>query len=141
MLHTPADVLSRLLIAAGVGSDPPGNSAWPVYAVDEPDTPDNCMTVFDTTGMVWGSTLIDGEQQLHSGAQVRFRGRNHAVAFLKANLAAVALDAVSQVQVSADGSTYRVDAVTTGDVISAGKEPGTGRYIYTLNVVFPVTKL
>jgi hypothetical protein len=141
LLHTPADVLSRVLIAAGVGTDPPDSDPWPVYATDEPDTPDNCITVFDTVGMTWGSTMTDGVQQLHSGAQVRVRGRPQDDPYVKANEVAVALDAVNRSQVTISGTAYLVDAVDTGDVISVGKEGGSGRRVCTVNVTFPVTKL
>ena len=53
--HSPADVVGRLLVQLGVGSDPdiPGLT-WPIFDGIEPDVPDNLITVYDTKGFQFG---------------------------------------------------------------------------------------
>lgn len=49
--HSPADIVGRLLVQLGVGSDPDiPNQPWPIYDGIEPDIPDNLVTVYDTKG-------------------------------------------------------------------------------------------
>ncbi len=51
LLHEPIDVLSRAVITLGWASDPTANplQPWPLAVNDEPDTPDRCLTLYDTT--------------------------------------------------------------------------------------------
>ena len=84
--HSPADIVRELLVQLGMGSDPtvsPG-SPWPVYASAEPQSPDNCITVFDTQGTDDGRTM-HGFKPDHFGIQVRVRAADHPTAWQKAD--------------------------------------------------------
>lgn len=73
LLHSPGNIIRWLIINLGQGTDPQQNGNWPVYWNSEPDTPDNVITVYDTTGILDGRSQIDGEVYKHSGFQVRVR--------------------------------------------------------------------
>lgn len=140
LVHSPADILSYLLVSKGVGSTPtltPTNSDWPIYAHNEPDGPDNCITVFDVQGKKNGRTMVDGEIQEHHGIQVRIRSSLSTDGYTKARVIAIVLDEqIYQEAVSVDASNYCVHSFSrTSDVIPLGKEATTPskRSIYVIN--------
>ena len=92
LYDSPASILSNLLFVLGQTwgtsygitlSHPPiasqnDNTAWPVYYSNEPDRPDNCVTVYDTDNQDDGRSHVDGEGYFHYGFQVRVRATNSA---------------------------------------------------------------
>ena len=137
LTHSPADVVSRLLVDLGVGTDPADGSAWPIFAAGEPSLPDNVITVFDTVGRQQGRTHFDGETQEHHGIQIRVRSSTHLVGFTKARAIAVVIDGQYQSQVVIGAISYVVHAITrSGDVNILGKEvPATKRNLFTINAL------
>lgn len=130
LIHSPADVLRHLLVTKGVGSIPvpvPSNSDWPIYAHNEPDGPDNSITIFDVQGIKHGRTMIDGEIQEHHGIQVRIRSSVSDVGYTKARNIAIVLDEqVYQDAVTISSYNYCVHSFNrTSDVIPLGKEATT----------------
>ena len=135
--HSQAKVVQYLLfdLSAASCSDPRDNTSWPVFAHNEPNSPDNCVTVYDTQGVHQGKTQFDGEVQERHGIQIRVRAMNGATGRAKARQIAVALDPLKQktVSVEAEGTYVICSFTRTSDVISLGKEPGTDRSIFTVN--------
>lgn len=145
LTHSPAEVIQWLIVALDLGSDPdPANDAlvgdWPVYFDSEPSNPDNCLTVYDTTGQNDGRTMIDGELLQHYGIQVRIRATDARTGWTKAQGIRKTLsenDVQRTVHVVADG----VDAVYTlwnlarfGTVLRLGKDVSkTKRSLFTIN--------
>jgi hypothetical protein len=144
LLHSPADIVRMVLIAEGQGTlptSPPG--AWPIYAHNEPTSPDNCITLYDTDGRQHGRTGPDRERQEHYGVQIRIRARDGESGFVKAHAVAVALDAlIDYDSLTIDGTRYIVHSVTrTSGVISLGKEMAQSkRHLYTVNAIVSITK-
>lgn len=135
--HSPADVIRRLLIQLGVGVAP-GSSPWPVFITNEPDEPDNCITVYDTTGRGQGRVQITGEKDGHYGFQVRIRSSTSEVGYVKANAIAEALDRqVNRDVVTIGSSQYCIHAVSgRGDILPLGNEsPVSERSLFTLNAL------
>ncbi len=148
LLHSPAEVIRALLVASGLTSDPPAPptapSAWPCYATNEPSTPDDCVTVYDTAGRMDGRDMVDGQQNIHRGVQVRVRSTDHPTGYQKAEAVAVWLDeGVNQAVVTISSNSYLVFCVNrTGDVLVLGKNvPGTKRSLFTINLVAPIRRL
>lgn len=120
-------------------------NAWPVYYDQEPDTPDNGITVYGTLGKDDGRTQIDGELQEHHGVQIRVRSLNK-----------IGFSVISQIATMCDGlvdmgvtvatqelgtNKYIVQSVnrTGNGVLSLGKEmTPTRRNLYTLNALINV---
>lgn len=92
LAHSPADITRYLLIDEGLGTLPTDSSSWPVFVGVEADTPDNVITVFDTTSRLDGRTHNEGEVAERQGIQVRVRARDHATAYAKAQAITIALD-------------------------------------------------
>ena len=80
--HTVSQVIRQLLIDNGLGSN--GGASWPVYSMQEPDSPDNAITVYDTAGVGRGRFQIDGEVQEVHGIQVRVRSKDGQTGWKKA---------------------------------------------------------
>lgn len=143
--YSPADIVAQLIVNLGHGvaidEDP---AIWPVYVAGEPDTPDNCITVYDTQSRDHGRSLVTGERQEHHGIQVRVRSEDHRQGFAKIRAIAVAFDQ----DVYLDGVTleeydYRIQAITrVGDPLCLGKDGADSRRsLFTLNCIVSVREL
>lgn len=151
--HSPADIVRRLLVDLGLGSYPaiPAGS-WPVYASEEPQTPDNTITVFDTTGKRQGRMMIDGAVEEHHGFQIRIRSADDRTGATKARTIADTIDKnVYRRWVTVDSTRYQVHSLDrSGDVISLGRERSEGggkdkkpsqRRIFTINGTAHIVKV
>jgi hypothetical protein len=143
LTHSPADVVRRLVIALGLGNDPP-TEPWPVYVGGEPTVPEDVITVYDMLGVNHGREMIGGERQEHHGVMLRFRGREYRATYAKARAVAVALDGdVYLESVAIDASTYRIHCVNRrGDVLALNKESfETKRSLFTINATVMVRQV
>lgn len=140
-LHSPADIIRRMLIALGEGADPPA-TPWPIYTAAEPDNPDNVITTYDTAGRKDGRAMIDGTTWEHHGIQVRIRSTTHSVGWIKARELARALDAVNWDTILIDASEYLVHAVSRETILTLGKNvPTSKRSLFTINAVVSLKPL
>jgi len=141
--HSPAEIVRQLLVNALIASDPGDGSsrptyAWPGYATNEPSTPDNTITVYDTTGQSDGRTMPDGEAVSHYGVQVRVRSRVHSQGWQMADSIRERLTrGVYGSPVRVDSTDYLVyNFARVGNVIPVGKDaPNTRRSLFTLNAI------
>lgn len=136
-LHSPADILATLLVTGGEGGDQSLTPlpAWPVYVMDEPGSPDNVLTVFDTSPVTNGRRMVDGVRVQHWGLQVRIRATTPLLGWAKAQSLGVFLDeVVKQSPVQLGTSRYLVEAISLTSLLSLGKEtPTSKRVLYTIN--------
>lgn len=136
LTHSPADVIAQVLINLGLGTDPSGSGSWPVHVFTEPDSPDNCLTVYETTGESHGRDQITGETQEHYGIQVRVRSASPKTGYTKARDIAVKLAKnVLRTPVTIDSSTYLVQSVDKiSNVLPVGMDaPESRRHLFTIN--------
>lgn len=140
--HSPADVVRWLLINLGVGTDPDDEGSWPIFCDGEGDTPDNAITVYNTSGIVHGEVHYNGEVQEHYGLQFRLRATKSTVAWPKINELMLTIDQViNNDVVTIDGTSYYVECIPrTGTVLALGKADGK-RYVYTLNSTVSLRKI
>ena len=82
LTHTVSQVIRQLLIDNGLGSN--GGASGPVYSVQEPDSPDDTITTYDTAGVSRGRFQIGGEIQEVHGIQIRVRSNDAQVGWKKA---------------------------------------------------------
>lgn len=130
--------MSRVQFVVNPGS-------WPIFIDQEPDVPDNVITIYGTLGKDDGRTQIDGELQEHHGIQIRVRSLTK-LGFKVATSLAVACDQLVDmgVQVSTPElgtNNYIVQSInrTGNGVLSLGKEmPPTRRNLYTINALINV---
>ena len=137
LAHSPADVVRRALIAEGLGTDPSAAGSWPIHADREPNSPDSCITVYNTQGKIDAQELVGGMTLEHHGIQIRVRAARGETGYTKARAIAVSIDTnVSNASVTISNSTYLVTVITrTGDVLPIGREPTSDRSLFTINAV------
>lgn len=143
LLHSPAEIIRKLLVDLALGAEPSATATWPVYDANEPATPDNCITVYDTQGRDYGRMMIDGSLVGPNGFQVRVRAKDHPTGWLKADSIQKALaEIVYQRMVYVESSDYFIHCISTiGDVLSLGKDPNSNRRLFTINAVVTVRQL
>lgn len=146
LTHSPADVIRALAIQLGLGAMPEYSSGvqtatWPIFRWNEPDRPDDSITVMDTAGRTGATTHQGVEVSEYHGIQVRVRSADGDEGFAKARAIAVAFDSVNHVKVTAGPSAtarrYIVKSIVrTSDVIKAGPDVPQGkRQVFTVNFV------
>lgn len=133
--HPPSKIFQQLLVDLSLGTLPSSNGAWPVHPEDEPDTPDNCITVETTVGVGSGSLMVNGEIQGTVGIQVRVRSNDRSAGWVKADAISTDLaESVALRSVSIGGRAYRIWQVTPGDVLPIGRDSPQGRrHLFTIN--------
>lgn len=143
--YSPAEIVQQLLVnhALGVLGSPGSKAEWQVYASNEPDTPDNAVTVYDTSGSDAGRVMVTGELQGMYGVQIRVRSATHRLGYAKANQIWVAVaEEVRLEDVVIGAFRYRVAAFSnTGDILTLGKGPGDKRSSFTINTFASIRKL
>lgn len=140
LLHSPAEVIAKLLVDLGAGSDPESTplSSWPIYVDSEPDgsdIPDEVLTVYDTDGNDDGHGMVDGFAYTHHGLQVRIRARDHSTGAAKAlEIRRLLNEAVANDFVVLPNTLYYVPAVKASPVRRLGREIGKSRrHLWTVN--------
>jgi hypothetical protein len=133
--HSQADVVRWLLIAQSIGTDPASSAAWPIYVSNEPDTPDNLITIYDTAGIFDGRIQRSGEKVEYRGIMIQVRGTSHPVAWAKTDALRVALDeAVNKTIVDVGDNQYIVYSISRqSGPIALGREPSTSRFLFSIN--------
>lgn len=138
LTHTPADIIRKLLVDLGLGTEPSVNQTWPAFSSNEPDLPDNIITVYDTAGSSDGR-VIGGATLDHYGFQVKIRSTTHDVGWTKADAIRYAMQrTVYQRDVTLSGKTYRISCISKiGQVLHLGKEESLAavskRNAFTIN--------
>ena len=143
LTHSPADVIRWLLIDLGLGTDPSVSGSWPIHTSSEPDSPDNSISVYDTAGIKDGRIQRTGETREHSGIMLQIRGVTQPIAWAKANAANIILDeSIDKSLITISSTDYIVYAVTRhSGPLSLGREPGTNRFLFTINAVVALRQI
>jgi hypothetical protein len=141
--QSPAAIIRQMLIDLGLGVNPApdGQTAipWSVFHSQEPDRPDECITVFTTEGTDDGRSMHDGDLWHHYGFQVRLRSRDDKVGYAKGSLIRNTLaKGVYMRTVSIGTSVYQIQCIAKiRSVLPIGKEASaTKRALFTINAVF-----
>ncbi len=134
--NTPAEIVAALIEGLGLHGA--------VYVGNEPDSPDEVVTVYDTAGVQQGRSMIDGERWEYYGIQVRVRAPLQRRAGQLAWLIATTLDTdvydatVTIGETTGTGSDeYTVHAVqrTSGPIPLGKQEPTSRRSVFTINLL------
>ena len=142
--HSPAAVIQQMLIDLSLATDPVNNGAWPVFVSNEMDTPDSCITIYDTDGLLEGRIQVSGQVIEKPGLQFRFRAARPDTCFVKANAVMVAMEgSVNLLSVTISTSNYLVHAIDrVGSLISLGREADvSNRHIYVFNATVTLNKV
>jgi hypothetical protein len=134
LLHSPGDIIRRIMIALSLGTDPSASLAWPIYAPVEAANPDNIIAVTSTAGRDLGRDMVTSSRLEMFGVQVLVRASTEAVGYLKASAVADALDSLSWDTVTLDGTAYTVKhLIRSSGPISLGYEANSRRWRTSIN--------
>lgn len=142
--HSPADIVRYILIGKTLATLPTDASAWPSYVSKEPDTPDNCITIFDTEDVLEGRFMTSGQKQQHEGFQIRIRSVNYSTGHSKCRSIVNTLDTdVLRYDLTIDSIPYRIQSITRlSGILHLGDEsPSSKRQLFTINGSISVRKL
>lgn len=144
--YSASDILVELLVQAGqlariTSGQPVNASLFAGYAGDEPDKPDNTVTIYDTDAGNNYRSFVDLKTGGPSGVQVRVRGTTHRIAYSKISEINDYLAQVVRRGVSIETEYYMVDGCSNiGNIIGLGREsPQSQRHLFTLNLYVEVT--
>lgn len=145
LLNSEAELVQQLLIVLGLGTTPPtntvaNNSAWPVFASNEPAEPDNIITVIDTPNQTFARLMPTGKYAHQYGFRVRVRAVDHPTGYQKIKQIALQLahnvggDA-GPINVVCTGNNYLIHAIAKiGGVMALGKDaPKSKRSVFTVD--------
>lgn len=142
--HPPCRIVRQLLLDLGLVTEPILYADWPVFVTEEPQGPDNVVTLYDTPGIMQGRFQVDGEVQEEYGIQIRVRSQDYETGYTKAKTLANALDEdVLRESVTVDNTEYLVHAAsrTSGGILALGRdEANAHRRLFTINYLFAVTQ-
>lgn len=142
--NLPSEIVAKLLVLKTWATSTRLNQAWPAYSEDEPDKPDNLLTVYAQGSNSGGRIMVSGQQEEEYTFQVRIRSQTPAIGWQKANQIADGFDKdVLDVAVTLGVNQYLVHCISRrGGIISLGKEyPSTLRSLFTLNAQLSVRQL
>ena len=121
----------------GYGEAPSPAAVWPIYVGNEPDIPDDVMTVFKTSFTHQGRVHPSGEVQGRDGIQIRIRSADYATGDAKAMEIMIGLDEdLYQGVVTLKSNQYQIHSWSRsgGGLIRLGKQvPNTKRELFTIN--------
>lgn len=103
-MPSPAKVIAALLKAT-----PGFATGWSVFYSNEPDTPDNCVTVFDT-GADREDRQMDGTEVVHPTVQVRVRASDYDTGWAKGEAVQTVMQAVRNTAVAVGAGSVTVKA-------------------------------
>lgn len=145
LTHSAARVLRQAIVDMSLGVNPSNaTTSWQVSAPKELDTPDNVITIGNTSGIQEGTQQATGKLYEGFGIQVRVRATDHDTGWLKANAIGTALaEQLYQRTVVVDGTTYCIHCFNqTGGILETGDDiPNSKRQLFFLNGILKVNQL
>lgn len=135
MDHSPADIIRYALVDLGAGTLPSLQQEWPIFVHLEPDTPDNCMVVYDTVGFLQGRLHPTGQFVNHYGFQVLLRTSNAKEGMIKLASVEALLNSVRRLEVSVEDAIYLVHSTTQRTpILPLGRDvDNSDRSLFTIN--------
>lgn len=137
----PSTILQAKLVDLSIFTDPTLRLSWPLFMIAEPDTPNQCATIYDTTPVVDGIVKQTGEMMQHYGLQLRVRDPSYASGWNKATEVKTLLPTLRYVTITVDGEDYQLQAaIPTSGVIPLGMDDKR-RELFTVNFVATVKEI
>ena len=141
--HSPAEITQRQLVSGSFGTLPSASSTWPIFLQNEQDSPDSCITIYDTLGETEGTIQIDGKVVERYSIQIRLRSGLYETAYTKAQAIQQYLDkTIKQTSITIGSDTYLItDYIRRQPILRIGKDiPQSKREILVINYLLKVNK-
>jgi len=143
---SPAEILADYIITVLASLTLPSvGSTWPLWTNHMPDgrdVEDNCVSIYDTTGIKDGR-IMSGTTLEHFGLQLRLRALDNQAGYTKLEAIMASLDAVVSKVHTIGSDDYILQNISrTSPVISLGLEEGTRRrFLFTVNFLAQIRKV
>jgi Bacteriophage minor capsid protein len=135
-LATPAAVLAEALYD---NFQIEFEDTWPFYVGTQPDTPEECITFFDSTPIVNKKSVDTGFTLIRPGVQLRARGIEYMATWRKLEQIRLWCDDVAGMTVTLAGEDFVIVNVSQqSGIINIGRTEDR-LYEFTLNVVMTLT--
>ena len=139
MNHPLNQIISKLLIAALIVTDPDSDGDWPVFVSHMPDgdnTPDNAVAIFDTGGNKV-TRILNGASIFGLGNQIMVRATDYATGWAKATAIETYMSSINRTTITIEGTVYLVQVSDQqSPILPLGREPeGKHRDLFTLNFI------
>lgn len=136
--HGQHDITRKILSLLGLGTHPDTGQPWPIYVDQEPDFPDNCITIYETSGINEGKLMPTGEDVEHPGLQIQVRceASQPPVGRKKTREIKSSLDQLtSPYSLSFEGISYTIYSFNPqGSIIPLGRDmTNKNRFLWTIN--------
>ena len=148
LAFAPAAIVRQLLVDLGLGFNPVGGDQatldWSCFYGQEPDRPDECITVFTTEGQDDGRSMMDGEIWHHYGIQIRLRARDERTGYAKlSGIRKTLSQGVYRRQVTVGPNVFQIQCgAKFSSVLPLGKDISTSkRQLFTLNLIAWIDQL
>ena len=148
MADSPAMIVQRFLLDQApnpVVKDPTSGQPWGLFISALPDQPDECVAIYDTTGLTDGRIQRTGQEVVHPGIQFTVRSRKYTTGWTQAMaiVNAMILYATTPPKIVLNGSAYHLQcAKMTGPILPLGFEQGTKRReLFTINYILTIPEL
>lgn len=131
-------IIYDLLITRSLGEAYNTSGTWPVFKANTPDTPDEVITVLETTGTQDGRDMNSGAYFERKGLQILVRSNTYVVGEIKSR--AIVKDLTETITLpliyqATSQEYYRINNLTkSSGPIPLGKEvEASKRYLFTSN--------
>lgn len=137
---SPACVIQNYLINQGLATNPIDGGSWPVYCGLLPDSPDNAIAVFDTTGISQGKAHVTGETFWNYGIQVMVRSKTESVGSAKVLAIYSDFENLRRHRLTLQGIRWQIDVINlpAGHTLIGYESEASRRRIYTMNLLVPM---
>lgn len=126
MPATPAEILASLLIEGAFFNEFDLPGPWPICTSAMPDGaagPDQCGTVYDTSGEITARLMAGGKNLVKFGVQLKTRSTDYNVAYSKLSAVTLFLETVLMRAITVDGNLYTINGIVqSSPVISMGQD-------------------
>lgn len=141
MTNSPAEIIWQLLVDL---ADDWGGDDWDLFVNNEPESPDNTITIYDADGLMNARLQHTGEFDENPGIQIRVRSAEYAEGWVIANAIKKVLDenVYDNVVAVEGGGDFVVETFNRStNVLSIGHESESQRWVFTLNGTAVINEL
>lgn len=140
----PASIFQEVLIDNLIGGSSSGlQTDWPTFVSNMPDTPDNCIVILDTAGILFGRYGVDNSYSKREGFQILVRSVDYPTGRSKIEeIVSYLIETISTpFNYETEGSrNYRINSIQqAGTILHLGKEvPTSKRSLFSCNFTVSV---
>jgi hypothetical protein len=140
-MASPAQTIASLLVVEGLASRQADGTDWPVQVGEEPDAPDNTLTVYDT-GFDQDGRGLRGERTQWPTIQVRVRSEDYPIGWEKGVEIQALFDAINRASVSVGTEIWNIEAIhISNPLMPIGEQEQGLRKLFVLNAALNLTKV